>query len=90
MKADFQSRPEFTDPEILRTNLGVRYFCKWPALKLGDIRKLSVFTKAQMSVLSMTALRLLEELQAIKPKRKGQRGNLQLTPGGQTTGSITG
>ncbi|CUS48916.1 ATP-dependent helicase HrpA [Idiomarinaceae bacterium HL-53] len=85
-EADFQSRPEFTDPEILRTNLA-SVILQMASLKLGDIRSFPFLQKPDERFIN-DGLRLLEELQAIKPKRKGQRGNLQLTPVGRQLGRL--
>jgi len=57
---DFQNRPEFTDPEILRTNLAA-VILKMAALKLGDPEKFP-FVEPPDSRLIRDGFRLLFEL----------------------------
>lgn len=62
---DFLGRPEFTDPEILRTNLA-SVILQMLALGLGDIAKFP-FVQAPDNRNITDGLRLLEEIQAITP-----------------------
>ncbi|WP_183095917.1 ATP-dependent RNA helicase HrpA [Nocardioides stalactiti] len=70
---DFEARPEFTDPEILRTNLA-SVILQMTALGLGDIARFP-FVEPPDRRNVQAGQQLLEELGAIR----GQR----LTPGGQ-------
>ncbi|MCL9781240.1 ATP-dependent RNA helicase HrpA [Vibrio sp. S4M6] len=73
---DFASRPEFTDPEILRTNLA-SVILQMTALGLGDIQAFP-FVEAPDSKNIQDGVRLLEELGAIasatqkKPEERGR------------------
>ncbi|EHU9443886.1 ATP-dependent RNA helicase HrpA [Vibrio vulnificus] len=60
---DFNSRPEFTDPEILRTNLA-SVILQMTALGLGDIEAFP-FVEAPDKRNILDGVRLLEELGAI-------------------------
>jgi ATP-dependent helicase HrpA len=62
---DFESRPEFTDPEILRTNLA-SVILRMTSLGLGDIARFP-FLEPPDSRQITDGVRLLEELQAIDP-----------------------
>ncbi|WP_372771236.1 ATP-dependent RNA helicase HrpA [Pseudoalteromonas sp.] len=62
---DFLGRPEFTDPEILRTNLA-SVILQMLALGLGDISEFP-FVQAPDNRNITDGLRLLEEIQAITP-----------------------
>src|SRR5665647_607357 len=62
---DFESRPEFTDPEILRTNLA-SVILQMTSLGLGDIARFP-FLEPPDSRQITDGVRLLEELQAIDP-----------------------
>ncbi|MDQ1536449.1 MAG: ATP-dependent helicase HrpA [Actinomycetota bacterium] len=62
---DFESRPEFTDPEILRTNLA-SVILQMTSLGLGDIERFP-FLEPPDSRQIADGVRLLEELQAIEP-----------------------
>ncbi|MDV7102819.1 ATP-dependent RNA helicase HrpA [Vibrio sp. TH_r3] len=72
---DFCSRPEFTDPEILRTNLA-SVILQMTALGLGDIQAFP-FVEAPDKRNIQDGVRLLEELGAINPGSKD--GKKQLT-----------
>lgn len=63
-EADFLSRPEFTDPEILRTNLA-SVILQMTALGLGDIQAFP-FVEAPDKRNIQDGVRLLEELGAIR------------------------
>jgi ATP-dependent helicase HrpA len=62
---DFEARPEFTDPEILRTNLA-SVILQMTSLGLGDIARFP-FLEPPDSRQITDGVRLLEELQAIDP-----------------------
>ena len=65
---DFNSRPEFTDPEILRTNLA-SVILQMLGLGLGDMQQFP-FVQAPDSRNINDGLTLLEELEAIKPAKR--------------------
>jgi len=62
---DFEARPEFTEPEILRTNLA-SVILRMTSLGLGDIARFP-FLEPPDSRQIADGVRLLEELQAIEP-----------------------
>jgi ATP-dependent helicase HrpA len=85
---DFLSRPEFTDPEILRTNLA-SVILQMTAIGLGDIAAFP-FVEAPDKRNILDGVRLLEELGAIKPFSGGRpeqnestESKSQLTPIGR-------
>lgn len=65
---DFLNRPEFTDPEILRTNLA-SVILQMAALKLGDPNQFPFINPPPQKVIN-DGYRLLEELGAVTPKRQ--------------------
>ncbi|WP_281273330.1 ATP-dependent RNA helicase HrpA [Sinobacterium caligoides] len=67
-EADFISRPEFTDPEILRTNLAA-VILQMQGLGLGDIEQFP-FINAPDSRLVRDGEKLLEELGAVSAPGK--------------------
>nr|WP_243454047.1 ATP-dependent RNA helicase HrpA [Oceanisphaera pacifica] len=71
---DFLNRPEFTDPEILRTNLA-SVILQMLSLGLGDISGFPFVEAPERKHIS-DGIRLLEELGAVL----GEQGNLRLTP----------
>ncbi|MGE6447880.1 ATP-dependent RNA helicase HrpA [Pseudoalteromonas tetraodonis] len=71
---DFLSRPEFTDPEILRTNLA-SVILQMLALGLGDMAQFP-FVQAPDSRNINDGLTLLEELQAVKEAKRHQKTSL--------------
>lgn len=75
---DYLRRPEFTDPEILRTNLA-SVILQLTALRLGDIEGFP-FVQPPQSRDITAGIKMLEELQAVA---KGKRGMLKLTPIGR-------
>ncbi|AVF34473.1 ATP-dependent RNA helicase HrpA [Rahnella sikkimica] len=75
---DFLSRPEFTDPEILRTNLA-SVILQMTALGLGDIAAFP-FVEAPDKRNIQDGVRLLEELNAIN---NAVDGRYSLTPLGR-------
>ncbi|RJX69555.1 ATP-dependent RNA helicase HrpA [Vibrio sinensis] len=76
---DFNSRPEFTDPEILRTNLA-SVILQMTALGLGDIDAFP-FVEAPDKRNVQDGVRLLEELGALNENAKDPKK--QLTPIGR-------
>lgn len=73
-REDFESRPEFTDPEILRTNLA-SVILQMKALRLGEIADFD-FIEPPDSRYINDGLRLLDELGALNRSR-------ELTPTGR-------
>ncbi|WP_407083219.1 ATP-dependent RNA helicase HrpA [Photobacterium leiognathi] len=71
---DFLSRPEFTDPEILRTNLA-SVILQMTSIGLGDIQAFP-FVEAPDNRNIQDGIRLLEELGAINPKATDPRKRL--------------
>lgn len=71
---DFLSRPEFTDPEILRTNLA-SVILQMTALGLGDIEAFP-FVEAPDKRNIQDGVRLLEELGAINDQIKAPKKRL--------------
>lgn len=74
---DFLSRPEFTDPEILRTNLA-SVILQMLSLKLGSIQDFP-FVQPPDNRFINDGFRLLEELTAVEK----QQGKLSLTETGR-------
>ncbi|MFC4699496.1 ATP-dependent RNA helicase HrpA [Glaciecola siphonariae] len=70
---DYQSRPEFTDPEIVRTHLS-SVIIQMLALGLGEINRFP-FVQAPDDKNINDGVKLLEELQAVER----DRGRLRLT-----------
>ncbi|MGV0385420.1 ATP-dependent RNA helicase HrpA [Corynebacterium tuberculostearicum] len=64
---DFESRPEFTDPEILRTNLA-SVILQMVSLKLGDIEKFPFIQPPEHKAIR-DGLTLLHELGALHDKQ---------------------
>nr|WP_247606735.1 ATP-dependent RNA helicase HrpA [Providencia rettgeri] len=77
---DFLSRAEFTDPEILRTNLA-SVILQMTSIGLGDISAFP-FVEAPDKRNIQDGVKLLEELGAIKPHRQADKG-YQLTDTGR-------
>lgn len=65
---DFNSRPEFTDPEILRTNLAA-VVLQMLHMNIGDIRDFP-FVDAPDNRLINDGFKLLEEIRAVSKKGK--------------------
>ncbi|HEU5043093.1 MAG TPA: ATP-dependent RNA helicase HrpA, partial [Nocardioidaceae bacterium] len=68
---DFEARPPFTDPEILRTNLA-SVILQMTALGLGDVAKFP-FVQPPDQRHVKAGIQLLEELSALAPGEKGHR-----------------
>ncbi|MBV2129959.1 ATP-dependent RNA helicase HrpA [Arsukibacterium indicum] len=71
---DFNGRPEFTDPEILRTNLA-SVIMQMLALGLGDIDAFPFLQRPDNRFVN-DGIKLLEELGAIEPQRGRQKLSL--------------
>ena len=81
---DYDSRPEFTDPEILRTNLA-SVILQMTSLGLGDIARFP-FVDPPDSRQIVDGIRLLEELQAFEPEDEtGPTGRGRRRPGRRLT-----
>jgi ATP-dependent helicase HrpA len=83
---DYKSRPEFTDPEILRTNLAT-VILQMHALDLGDIANFP-FVEAPDNRNITDGVRLLEEIAAVESlgsteKGKGSTTATKLTTSGR-------
>lgn len=74
---DYLSRPEFTDPEILRTNLA-SVILQLTSLRMGNIEKFPFVQPPEGKHIS-AGIKLLEELEAVKYSKK----ELRLTPIGR-------
>ncbi|MFC0625649.1 ATP-dependent RNA helicase HrpA [Kribbella deserti] len=80
----FESRPEFTDPEILRTNLA-SVILQMTSIGLGDIAKFPFIDEPDKRSIT-DGLQLLTELGAIDPAQKDPRK--RLTPIGRQLAQI--
>ena len=78
---DFAARPEFTDPEILRTNLA-SVILSMTSLGLGEIEKFP-FLEPPDSRQITDGVRLLTELQAIDPDAPAHLPRKRITPYGR-------
>ncbi|MTE19796.1 ATP-dependent RNA helicase HrpA [Streptomyces sp. TRM43335] len=74
---DFLSRPEFTDPEILRTNLA-SVILQMTAAGLGDIERFPFIDPPDHRSIK-AGVQLLEELGALDPQQKDPRKRLTET-----------
>ncbi|GGN02122.1 ATP-dependent helicase [Terrabacter tumescens] len=90
---DYDNRPEFTDPEILRTNLA-SVILQMTSLGLGDIARFP-FVDPPDSRQIADGVRLLEELQAFAPEddepatgRGRRRPGRRLTAYGRTIATL--
>ncbi len=86
---DFEARPAFTDPEVLRTNLA-SVILQMTALDLGDMARFP-FLEPPDKRNVQAGMQLLEEIGAITtapPKRRG-RGSRRNSPGMSTSGQRT-
>ncbi len=70
-KSDFESRPEFTDAEILRTNLAA-VVLQMLQMRIGDVRHFPFVDRPDNRLIN-DGFKLLEELQAVDT-----RGNITL------------
>nr|WP_238348634.1 ATP-dependent RNA helicase HrpA [Ornithinimicrobium pratense] len=78
---DFAARPQFTDPEILRTNLA-SVILQMTSLGLGEIEKFP-FLEPPDSRQINDGVRLLTELQAIDPTAPAHLPRKRITPYGR-------
>jgi ATP-dependent helicase HrpA len=69
---DFESRPEFTDPEIQRTNLA-SVILQMAAARLGDVRKFPFVDPPDPRAIT-DGVKLLEELNAVSGDRLTETG----------------
>jgi len=69
---DFESRPEFTDPEIQRTNLA-SVILQMAAARLGDVRKFPFVDPPDPRAIT-DGVKLLEELNAVRNDRLTDTG----------------
>ena len=88
---DFEARPLFTEPEILRTNLA-SVMLQMAAAELGDIASFP-FVEAPDRTQVTDGLRLLTELGAVQPAREGAHrgrndGDVRLTKIGQRLAAL--
>lgn len=92
---DFLSRPEFTTPEILRTNLA-SVILQMLSLNLGDLDRFPLIERPDGRYIN-DGIRLLEELRAIeanvtpgqsKLRRHQPKGKLKLTSAGKMLSRI--
>ncbi|WP_018415845.1 ATP-dependent RNA helicase HrpA [Teredinibacter turnerae] len=67
-EADFLGRPEFTDPEIQRTNLAA-VVLQMLQLRIGDVRKFDFVDRPENRLIN-DGFKLLEEIQAVDRKGK--------------------
>ncbi len=81
---DFEARPEFTDPEILRTNLA-SVILQMAALRLGDMARFP-FVEPPDSRNITAGVQLLEELGAVSTAAPTSSAG---SPGGTPAGSPT-
>lgn len=76
-EADFVSRPEFTEPEILRSNLAM-VILQMAQLRLGNIHDFPFVEKPDRRLIN-DGYKLLEELQAINSKGDLTKTGRELT-----------
>ncbi|ONI69294.1 ATP-dependent RNA helicase HrpA [Kribbella sp. ALI-6-A] len=81
----FENRPEFTDPEILRTNLA-SVILQMTSIGLGDIAAFPFIDEPDKRSIT-DGLQLLTELGAIEPAKAGER-HRRLTPVGRQLAQI--
>jgi ATP-dependent helicase HrpA len=83
---DYDSRPEFTDPEILRTNLA-SVILSMTALDLGDLADFPFIDPPDTRAVR-DGVDLLLELDALEPAKPGSRTRHRLTPTGRTLSKL--
>jgi len=86
---DFLSRPEFTAPEILRTNLA-SVILQMLSLNLGDLEAFPFIERPDSKYIN-DGIRLLEELEAIVANKRDKRsvgGHHKLTDSGRQLSRI--
>ncbi len=67
-ETDFNSRPEYTDPEIKRTNLA-SVILRMRSLKLGEVEQFPYLEAPELKAIN-EGFKLLFELNALTPKRE--------------------
>ena len=82
-EADFINRPEYTDPEILRTNLAA-VILRMISLRLGSIEEFPLLDRPEQKQIN-DGIKLLEELGAVT---RDSHDNLQLTETGRIMAAI--
>ncbi len=75
---DFLARPEFTDPEIQRTNLAA-VILQMLHMRLGDVRDFPFVDRPDKRLIN-DGFKLLEEIRAVTPKGKVTELGRQLSP----------
>ena len=83
---DYDGRPEFTDPEILRTNLA-SVLLAMTALDLGDLTRFPFIDPPDTRAVR-DGVDLLLELNALEPSKPGSRSAHRLTPVGRTLSQL--
>jgi len=84
---DLDNRPEFTEPEILRTNLA-SVILQMASLRLGEVESFP-FVEPPDTRSIRDGINLLEELGAVDPEKEGDHGrNGWLTPTGRRMARI--
>ncbi|GAB3756288.1 ATP-dependent RNA helicase HrpA [Microlunatus parietis] len=83
---DYLGRPEFTEPEILRTNLA-SVILQLTAADLGEIRSFP-FVEAPDAAQITDGIRLLDELGALRGQGKGDRDRPRLTKIGHRLAAV--
>ncbi len=83
---DFDSRPAFTDPEILRTNLA-SVILRMAALDLGAVADFPFVDPPDARNVA-DGLRLLEELGAVAAAGRGASGRIRLTATGRNLADL--
>ncbi|HET7016525.1 MAG TPA: ATP-dependent RNA helicase HrpA [Streptosporangiaceae bacterium] len=76
-EADYESRPEFTDPEILRTNLA-SVILRMADLDLGEVSSFPFIDPPETRNIT-DGIRLLEELGAVQPAAATAKDSPKLT-----------
>lgn len=85
-KEDYNSRQDFTDPEILRSNLAA-VILQMVALRLGDVVSFPFIDPPQIKQIT-DGLRLLEELGAVENVKGQNTAFLELTEIGRNLASL--
>ncbi len=85
-KEDYNSRQDFTDPEILRSNLAA-VILQMVALRLGDVVSFPFIDPPQIKQIT-DGMRLLEELGAVENVKGQNTATLELTEIGKNLASL--
>ncbi|MFM8238739.1 MAG: ATP-dependent RNA helicase HrpA, partial [Actinomycetota bacterium] len=73
-ESDFATRPEFTEPEILRTNLA-SVILQMATLGLGDVADFPFIDAPDRRAVA-AGIAVLEEIGALRPARRGDHGDV--------------